>query len=669
MARHPADFSLSQAVRARPLAFVQSDADPMSNERPLPRNTAAADAQPAAPTDPSKTAVYLVDLDGLVTSCNRAARQLSGAADEAIIGQPYSLFHTAEDRAAGVPERNLRHAREHGHFGTEGWRVRPDGSRFWASVVLDPVYDAAGQQVGFAKVIRDVTAEHAAQQALRDSEQRFRMLVQGVTDYALYMLSPQGVITNWNVGAQRIKGYAFEEVIDTHFSRFYTDTDRADDAPGRALRTAAEVGRYEQEGWRVRKDGSRFWAHVVIDAIHDPAGTLIGFAKITRDVTERKEAMAALERANAALFQSQKMEAIGQLTGGIAHDFNNLLAVVGSSVDLLAARLHEPSERRLLDGIHHAVDRGAALTQQLLSFARKQPLQVEAHNLNSLIGGFESMLRRASNASITFDIDLAAELPAVSVDAARFEAALLNLVVNARDAMPDGGTLRLRTALVALQANEVGTLAAGNYVCVSVRDTGVGMDERTVQRVLEPFFTTKPPGKGTGLGLSQVYGFITQSGGDLHIDSTPGAGTTVAIYLPAGTAAAAPSMPTDPEAGAAERVLIVEDEETVMEVATQLFRSLGFEVLTASNGRDALAVLEREPRIDLLFTDVTMPGGMDGIQLARKARALRPQMRVLLASGYPLPALAAQHGALDEFVLVNKPYRLSDLARKLRTLH
>jgi nitrogen-specific signal transduction histidine kinase len=400
---------------------------------------------------------------------------------------------------------------------------------------------------------------------------------------------------------------------------------------------------------------------VVVDAIRDDVGELVGFAKVTRDVTERKQAAEALERANAALFQSQKMESLGQLTGGVAHDFNNLLAVMSNGLDVLSLRVHDHADFRMLETMQRAVARGATLTQQLLSFARQQPLKVEKCNLNAGIRGIEAVLRRAADGMIEFEVRQEPRSRPVLLDVARFESALLNLVVNARDAMPDGGKIVIAVENVELSEGTVGALAAGPYVRVSVADTGSGMAPEVASRAFEPFFTTKEV--GTGLGLSQVYGFIAQSGGDVLIRSEAGQGTVVSIYLPVATDT---SGEADTLTGPAlDTVLVVEDEPDLLEATAALFRSLGYEVLTASNGSEAMDALSRRDDIHILFTDVVMPRGIDGIQLARSTRDLRPDVRIVLASGYPLPALRAQHGQLDDFAFIHKPYRLADLLRTL----
>jgi PAS domain S-box-containing protein len=607
-------------------------------------------------------AIYLLDPEGRIASWNAGAQRFKGYTAQEIVGEHFSRFFTPEDRAAGLPMRALQTALAEGKFESEGWRVRKDGTRFWASVVVDPIHDENGHLVGFAKITRDVTERRQAQEKLRESEQAFRMLVNGISDYAIYMLSPNGEVTNWNLGAERIKGYSAEEVVGSHFSRFYTPEDQAEGKPARALAIAAAEGRFDAEGWRVRKDGSRFWANVVIDAIHDDEGRLVGFAKITRDVTEKREATEALKRADAALFQSQKLQAIGQLTGGIAHDFNNLLSVLSSGLDVLSMSPGTP-EPSLVDTMRRAVQRGSNLTQQLLAFARRQPLKPENCNVNALVNGFESVLRRAVDGSILFAIELDPDMGTVSLDPQRFEAAILNLVMNARDAMPDGGKLLLKTAMVDLREHEVGTLAPGRYAHVLLVDDGHGMDAETARRAIEPFFTTKAVGRGTGLGLSQVHGFITQSGGDLVINSTPGVGTFVGIYLPLVDAPAREA----PRAISSERVLVVEDEAELLALASSLFRSIGYDVLTASNAADAQLIIERDPAaVDIVFTDVVMPG-MSGVQLAQWLKERHPRIRVVLTSGFPQLQLASDHGLVASYVFVDKPYRLPDLARALRT--
>ncbi len=607
-------------------------------------------------------AIYMLSPEGIVSTWNAGAQRFKGYNEQDILGQHFSVFYTPEDRAAGVPARAMQIALTEGKFEDEGWRVRKDGSRFWASVVMDPIRDANGTLVGFAKITRDITERKKTQEALYASEEKFRILVQGVTDYAIYMLSPEGEITNWNEGARRIKGYTAPEVTGTHFSRFYTQEDRNNGLPEKALRTALTEGRYESEGWRVRKDGTRFWAHVVIDPIKSDMGELWGFAKVTRDITERRESAIALQKAQEALFQSQKMEAIGKLTGGIAHDFNNLLSVIFNGMAVLRRDIHSDYGLRVLDTMERAVSRGATLTQQLLSFARKQPQRLEKYHINRVINSFEAVLQRANTTSLNFNIRLAEPLPLVIMDATQFEAALLNLVVNARDATAAGGSISLTTEAINLQSQSVNNLAAGRYVKIMLCDTGEGMTPEVKAQAIEPFFTTKPTGKGTGLGLSQVYGFIQQSNGDMQIESAPGQGTCISLYLPA---VAEDKADDESHIELSEKVLVVDDQPDVLDMAVELFRDLGYEVLAANNGKDALAILERTTDINLLFSDVAMPG-MSGIELAQRAKSLKPNMNILLASGYTTLTLNADISATQDFGFITKPYKVADIMKKLR---
>lgn len=603
-------------------------------------------------------AIYMLAPDGTVASWNAGAQRFKGYTADEIIGQHFSRFYTERDRAAGIPQQALAQARDTGKFEAEGWRVRKDGTEFWASVVIDPIRDESGELIGFAKITRDVSEKRAAQEALRESEERFRMLVQGVTDYAIYMLSPTGEITNWNAGARRIKQYEQDDVLGTHFSRFYTDEDREKGKPAHALQEATTQGRFEAEGWRVRKDGTRFWAHVVIDPIRNEAGELVGFAKITRDITERQQAAQALEKAREILFQSQKLEAIGKLTGGVAHDFNNLLSVITNGLDLLRPTVKDPEGLGLIESMEKAALRGASLTNQLLTFARQQPVTPEPRELNRVISAFESVLRRATRSSVKFEIDVDGELPSVMIDMALFETALLNLVVNANDATLDGGSIRVTTHVSDIDEAQVGALPKGRYVVVSVQDTGSGMTEEVIARAVEPFFTTKPMGKGTGLGLSQVYGMVQQFGGELKITSQPAQGTTISLYFPASSEAAV----QDPAPLPSDKVLIVDDQPDVLDMASEMFRTLGFHVITATSGRQALEILSRTHDIHLLFSDVVMPG-LGGVELGKKAQEVSPQTRVLLASGY-----TTQMANLKGFEFVAKPYRIADILKKLRAL-
>ena len=619
-------------------------------------------------------AIYMLDPNGIIASWNSGAQRFKGYLESEILGEHFSRFYTEEDRAAGLPQRVLETAAREGKFEAEGWRVRKDGTRFWAHVVVDPIWDANGKLLGFAKITRDLTERRKAEEALRESEQRFRLLVQGVTDYAIYMLDPEGHVSNWNPGAQRIKGYTEDEILGEHFSRFYTEEDRAAGLPQRVLEIAKRDGRFEAEGWRVRKDGTRFWANVVIDPIYSDTKRLIGFAKITRDITERRNAQEALAQAQAALFQSQKMETVGQLTGGIAHDFNNLLTIIVNNLDLLTRSVSGAREVRLIESAQRAAERGAQLTQQLLAFSRRQPLQPALHNPNTLIKGFEAVLRRACGETVKLDLTLPAQVSTINVDGAQFEAALLNLVVNARDAMPNGGELTIAIGETELDEDraKIWNVSAGSYVVITVEDTGVGMTPEVASRVFEPFFTTKEVGKGTGLGLSQVYGFITQSGGHIKVDSIPGEGTTITMFLPA-HGDSEPSNEEDsadpyrPSRDSNGTVLIVEDEPAVLDVATEIFVSLGYDVLTAQDAPHAIEILAGDAPIDVLFSDVIMPNGMNGVELSRKAREMRPGIKVLLASGYPMSALPAE--GLDQGIsFISKPYRWTELADKLRSL-
>ncbi|WP_315764190.1 PAS domain S-box protein [Sphingomonas sp. Y38-1Y] len=615
-------------------------------------------------------AIYLLEPDGIVASWNPGAQRFKGYTADEIVGQHFSRFYTDEDRASGLPARALATAAAEGKFEAEGWRVRKDGSRFWTHVVIDAVRDDAGALIGFAKITRDITERREAELALRESEQRFRVLIQGVRDYAIYMLDPDGRVTNWNSGAEAIKGYRAEEIVGEHFSRFYTKADRAAGEPERALAIARGEGRFEKEAIRVRKSGEEFWAHIVIDAIHDESGKLTGYAKVTRDITEKKCAQAELEASREARVQGQKLEAIGRLTGGVAHDFNNLLTVIRSSADLLKrADLAEEKRVRYVDAIAETADRAAALTGQLLAFARRQPLQPERFAVADRVRTMTDLIGSTVGTTIRLELALADDLAWVEVDPNQLETAILNLVVNARDAMPDGGTLTIAARNVdRVPAVRGHAAASGRFVAIEVADTGGGIDAETLSRVFEPFFTTKAINKGTGLGLSQVYGFAKQSGGEVSVGSEPGKGARFAIYLPQ-VDPGEPQVAVPGDAVAHEptlprrRVLLVEDNEIVGRFALGLFRELGQDATLATGAAAAIAEVEAaDGGFDLVFSDIVMPG-VNGIDLARELRRRWPSLRIALTSGYS--HVLAQEGS-HGFDLIRKPYSLPELTAMLR---
>lgn len=582
-------------------------------------------------------AIYMIDPDGIITSWNSGAKRFKGYEEAEILGEHFSRFYTAEDRAAGLPQRALNTAINEGRFEGEGWRVRKDGTNFWSHVVIDPIIDPDGRLLGFAKITRDLTDRKMAEETLKQSEQQFRLLVQGVTDYAIYMLSPEGRVSNWNQGAQRIKGYLPEEIIGQHFSIFYTPEDRELGEPQRSLEIATREGRFENKSWRMRKDGTRFLAHVVVDAIRGDTGILLGFAKITRDITEAHQSRQALEKTREALFQAQKMQAIGQLSGGIAHDFNNLLTVILGNLEIVQKRMGaDPKISRLLENATQGALRGVSLTQRMLAFARRQELKTESVDIAQLVQGITGLLRSSLGPGIRIETRFPDDLQPVLADNNQLELALLNLATNARDAMPDGGTVTITAQpQVVLELGD-SQLPAGRYVCLSLTDTGEGMDAQTLASARDPFFTTKGLGKGTGLGLSMVHGFIEQLGGRFILKSEKGQGTTAELWIPVALEVVA-SKPQFSSAAPVSvprlSVLVVDDDSLVLTSTSLLLEDLGHRVLGATSGEQALRLFDQGEVIDLMITDMAMPK-MSGAQLAHAVRMLKPDLPIILATGY-----------------------------------
>jgi PAS domain S-box-containing protein len=508
------------------------------------------------------------------------------------------------------------------------------------------------------------------------NDQRFLHFVDGVADYSIYLLDKHGNIMTWNAGAERIKGYTFREIVGEHFSRLYTEEDQKAGKPARALETAAREGRFEGQGWHVRKDGSRFLAGTVIRPLRDEDGQISGFAKITRDVTEQMKQRQILQQTRAALAQSQKMEALGQLSSGIAHDFNNLIHVIKNCVDILQRRMPEIDAEtvKMFEMIRRNADRAASLTQRLLAFSRTQPLEPKPVNPNRLVVGVSELLRRTVGESVALETVLGGGVWWCMADANQLESAILNLAVNARDAMPNGGKLTIETTNTFLDEAYAAAhfeVKSGQYVMVAISDTGSGMPPEVAAKAFEPFFTTKEVGQGTGLGLSQVYGFIKQSNGHVKIYSEVGAGTTVKLYLPrCGEVPNDADQPQGPRhavaATANETILLVEDEEDIRKFTAEVLSELGYRVLVAVDANSAMQVLEREPGIELLFTDVGLPNGVNGRQLADEACRRWPALKVLFTTAYTRNAIV-HHGRLDSGVeVIVKPFTQAELATKVR---
>jgi PAS domain S-box-containing protein len=701
------------------------------------------------------TAIISTDADGRVTSWNEGARRILGWSEAEMLGEKLDRIFTKEDRTRGLIAHEMADAIARGRGGgEEGWRVRKDGSRFWAVGEVTPIRDGQGDVVGFVKILRDRTAQRDAEEAMREErwaleilnrtgsalaiETDLQRLVQIVTDAGVELTGAEFGAFFYNLiddAGERYTLYTLSGAPIEAFSNFPMPRNTEVFGPtfrGEGIVRSDDITKDPRYGRNAPRKGMpeghlpvhSYLAVPVVSRTGEVTGglffghketgvfterserLLVGLAgeaavaidnsrlsqESQREIRERKRAEEALRELNAtleqqvvertqqlrkneeALRQSQKMEAIGQLTGGVAHDFNNLLQIIIGNLEILQRNLPAGSAR-LQRAAAHAMNgarRAASLTQRLLAFSRRQPLDPKATDVNTLVSGMSELLHRTLGETISVETVRGAGLWQVEVDPHELEAAILNLAVNARDAMPDGGRLTIETSNAHIDEAYTASHAEvlpGQYVAISVSDTGTGMDARTMAQAFEPFFTTKPVGKGTGLGLSQVYGFVKQSGGHVKLYSEVDHGTTVKIYLPRligeGETEGEEASPP-PEGEMEETILVVEDDDDVRSYSVEILRELGYRVLEAHDGPSALRLLERQPQVHLLFTDVVLPGGMTGAQIAAQAQELRPEIKVLFTTGYARNAII-HHGRLDKGVqLITKPFSYADLAAKVR---
>ncbi|MCD0423764.1 PAS domain S-box protein [Rubrivivax sp. JA1024] len=618
--------------------------------------------------------VLVADAGGMVILTNPAARetfgQLSGVG---VLNTTRSFDRFDADGNPMVQDQSplLRAYRGETIVNFE-FAVQPIGSGRRSYLIANgrPLRNEAGEIQGAVMVYHDITKTKKAEEALRRSAQMSRAIIDTALD-AFVQLDAQGRITDWSPHAVSLLGWSREEAIGQDFGELALAPDHNRDIKTgyRRFIEAIEHDMSVIQGHRieveaVRRDGSPIALEVSMTAL--PVEGRFVVNAFMRDLTEK----IAFEE---QLRQSQKMESIGQLTGGIAHDFNNMLTVITGTIDIISDGVaDQPQLAAIAKLISEAADRGSELTRLLLAFARKQPLRPDETGVNALLAGLQSLLRPTLGERIEVETVLAPDTWPIYVDRGQLESALVNLAVNARDAMPKGGKLTIETSNVMVDPDlgkRLGDLAPGDYVMISITDSGSGIPEAIRNKVFDPFFTTKEVGKGTGLGLSMVYGFIKQSGGHITLDSEEGQGTTFRLYLPRAQAEvdadAAPSIEPNP-VGGTETILVVEDDAMVRSYVNAQLKSLGYTTLSVSNAAAALSIGESDTAFDLLFTDVVMPGAMNGVQLAVEMAKLRPGLKVLYTSGYSENALIHNDRIDSDVLLLSKPYRRSDLARMIR---
>jgi PAS domain S-box-containing protein len=578
-----------------------------------------------------------------------------------------------------------------GHFVAE-YRIAAHElhSERWVAVQGQTTF-LQGRAVRMIGTVRDITARKTVEQQLRTSQEalslrkseleaevtaRTRQLeaMHDAAVNAILTIDPRGAIQSINVATTQLLGYAREELIGQNVKMIMPDPYAREH--DRYLKAYLDTGKKKiigigREVTARRKDGTTLPIHLAVSEFEANGNRF--FTGIITDLSERKSAEVALQETERKLAQSQKMEAVGQLTGGLAHDFNNLLTIIIGNLELLDMRLDDEGDRDLIRRADEAARMGARLTGRLLTFGRRGALQPTVVNLNDTTVGMTELLRRSLGEAVTVTSELASDLWKTRLDAGEIENAILNLALNARDAMPNGGRILIETDNVTLTKDDLAQspdALAGDFVKLTVSDEGTGMPPEVVARAFEPFFTTKEAGRGTGLGLSTIFGFVKQSGGHANIYSEVGKGTAVSLYLPRDASSVLPetrktSIP-DLKTAVGEIVLVVEDNEEVRDLTVRRLGALGYTVLVAGTGPEALAILEKRTDIDLVFSDVVMPGGVSGFDIARWVKQHKPQLKILLTSGFA-PEMANHGAALPaDITLLRKPYKQADLARAIR---
>jgi len=562
--------------------------------------------------------IFMLDPDGHVVSWNAGATRIKGYTADEVMGRHFSMFYTDEARATGWPQQELAFARKRGRFEDEGWRVRKDGSRFWANVVITALTDPDGTHAGFAKVTRDLSERRRQEQALRESEERLRLMVEGVQDYAIFMLDPEGIIQSWNTGAQILKGYTAAEAIGRHFRMFYRPEELALGMPENELRIALEKGRAEEEGWRVRKDGSRFWANVVITAIRDAEGQLRGFAKITRDMSERRQ-LEELERSSRRMNEFLAM---------LAHELRNPLAPIRNAVTVLQL---EPAPSPVVKNSREMIDRQLThmtrLVDDLLDVGRlstgKIHLKKETVLYNQVLSRAAEAMRPMMDARHhTFSLELPQDDVYLDADSIRLTQVVQNLLTNAAKYTPSGGRITLRC------------WTEGAQVWTEVLDTGLGLTRTAIQEIFELFsqgdMQSAAKESGLGIGLTLAKSLVEMHGGVLSAESEgPDRGSRFKFSIP-GASTGKPVAADEP----AKKFLVVDDNRDAADSLAEVLRLLGHSAKVAYNGPDALEIAKTY-KADAALVDIGMPG-MNGFEVASELRSLPrgPGMLIAAITGY-----------------------------------